>query len=88
MNNWADALSNTQPFNVQFPKLGDPCQRCHLYPSTTHWMGAGGFLDYTHGFYQLWCTRCVLEAQLKFALASALRVPRLLLRLAKLRLIP
>lgn len=69
------------------PKIGDPCQNCGKRPSTKQWIGDGGALAMTHGFYKLWCDVCVLTAQLKHARAQAKKIPDLerLLRNAKRR---
>lgn len=68
--------------NSTTSKLGDLCQKCRKRPSTTQWVGDGGALAYTHGFYELWCDVCVLTEQLKHARATARRIPVLERKLA------
>lgn len=74
-NSWGDTYTP--------PKLGDPCQKCRKRPSTHSWIGDGGGLALSHGFYQLWCDVCVFTEQLKHAKAAARRVPVLERKLAR-----
>jgi len=51
---------------------------------TTKWYGEGGVLAISHGFFRMWCERCIIEEQLKYALAQAERIPGLRTELAEL----
>lgn len=62
----------------------DKCRRCKEYPATHKWCGTGGALALTHGFYEMWCERCVTEVQLAHAKERAKEVIRLETELTKL----
>lgn len=53
------------------------CQKCNKYNATIKWVGEGGVLDFTHGFYQEWCKQCALKEQIKHCEKAAKRLPRL-----------
>lgn len=82
----SDSVINAQEAaigTITVPRLGDPCQRCRKRPSTTNWVGEGGWLAQTHGFSQLWCDVCVLAEQLKYARKLARKIPSIERKLAK-----
>ena len=59
-------------------KEGEPCVNCGKHPGTVKWLGENaGAIDLIHGFYQWWCRRCALEAQLAYARKQAARIPDL-----------
>ena len=55
------------------------CGKCGQYPGTQVW--TEGALAYVHGAYQMWCERCVLDAQIAHAERAADQLP--VLRLAR-----
>ena len=65
-------------------RLGTPCENCGIRPGTVQWVGEGGMLAVTHGWYSMWCERCVLEAQLAYARRRAAEIPELTKKLAAL----
>lgn len=50
------------------------CQNCSQREGTVKW---GDILAVTHGFGQMWCLRCVLEAQIAHAEERAAALPDL-----------
>lgn len=61
---------------------GKTCAHCGKHPAAMPWIGEGGVLEWTHGFYAWWCNCCMLKAQLQFARKQARRVERLEAQLA------
>ena len=61
------------------------CDNCHKHEATVEWVGDGGILDHMHGFYKMWCERCTIKAQLKYAREQAARIPELEKEYAKFR---
>lgn len=51
------------------------CENCGKRKGTERWVGDGGMLIITHGFYSMWCPRCVARAQLRRALSRTLQIP-------------
>ena len=73
----------------RWPRLGtipdgQACVHCQTGLATTHWVGDVGGLALSHGFYEYWCDRCMVTAQLEAARASAARIGDLEKRLASL----
>jgi hypothetical protein len=66
------------------PPVGQTCQNCSKHPATKWWTGEGGMIGAVHGFYQAWCDRCVVVAQLEHAKAAAKRVKELERELKKI----
>jgi|WetSurMetagenome_2_1015567.scaffolds.fasta_scaffold00469_7 hypothetical protein len=60
------------------------CQKCNQREATIIW-AAAGIMDYIHGMSQLWCARCVLEEQLRYAEKCAENVDKLKADLKLLR---
>lgn len=50
---------------------GTKCENCGLRDATICWVGEGGGLDWSHGFWQPWCELCAKEAQLVHAEEAA-----------------
>lgn len=61
------------------------CQHCNKHKGTQNWVGEGGFLEFSHGMYQVWCQCCILKAQLKYAKKRADQVQILEQKLKKLK---
>lgn len=61
------------------------CQNCNKRKGTETWVGEGSMLNFTHGYYQMWCKICCLEAQLEHAKKLADTIPKLTEELEKLR---
>jgi hypothetical protein len=62
---------------------GGSCQKCHKHKATNRWIGDGGMLAYSHGFWEWWCECCVIKAQLKYAEEAAAKLKDLKAKLAK-----
>lgn len=60
------------------------CVRCHRVAPLQIWVGEGGIMGYVHGAYQMWCERCIVEAQLEHALRADEGIPTLKARLKEL----
>jgi hypothetical protein len=59
-----------------------PCENCGSRLGTEIW-SPGGTIAYVHGMFSLWCTVCVLEAQLKHAREQAALIPDLQAKLVE-----
>lgn len=53
------------------------CANCEVHEGTVKWVGTGGYLALSHGFYQLWCELCCARAQLKYAEDQAMEIHKL-----------
>ncbi len=60
------------------------CANCKQRPGTKKWVGEGGALALSHGFYAMWCEVCVLTAQLEHARSRVAEIPKMEARLAEL----
>lgn len=60
------------------------CANCHIRPGTVDWVGENGMAGYIHGWFEKWCERCVLEAQIAYAELRAASLPGLRERLEEL----
>ena len=49
------------------------------------WIGEGGWLAQSHGFYEMWCDFCATEAQLEYAQRMSANIPELEAKMATLR---
>jgi hypothetical protein len=54
-----------------------PCEKCGKHPGTQKWLGDGGALAYSHGFWSWWCVCCALKAQIEYGEEIAARLPKL-----------
>lgn len=63
------------------PKL---CANCGEREGTIQWLGQGGMLALTHGFYSMWCEVCATRAQLVYAEERAAAIPELQRKLQEL----
>jgi len=70
-------------FNEIYP-LPEICANCHERPATTRWVGEGGSLALSHGFYSGWCNLCVAKKQLEHAEQRAALIPELKAEIARL----
>lgn len=43
------------------------CDNCKEHIATTKWVGDGGTLALSHGWYSWWCECCMLKAQIQHA---------------------
>ena len=59
------------------------CTHCNIREGTQQWIGEGGMLAVSHGFYQLWCEVCVFGAQVAYAEEQAKSIPALKAKLAE-----
>ena len=66
------------------PPRGMTCQNCAARPADSWWVGEGGTLAATHGYYAAWCERCIISEQLRVARELAARIPGLEKKLAEL----
>lgn len=57
------------------------CANCKHHEATQRWVGEGGALAMTHGFYEMWCEGCVLRKQIDHAEHLIARLPDLKRRL-------
>lgn len=57
------------------------CANCGKRPGTIRW---GAELSLSHGWVQMWCERCAVEAQIKHAEERAAALPELRTRLGEL----
>jgi hypothetical protein len=64
---------------------GAMCAKCEKHKATEKWVGEGGWLAATHGMIQYWCKCCVLEEQLEYAKDQAKEIPKLKLRIKKVK---
>lgn len=60
------------------------CDNCHRRPGTIQWVGEGGLLAVTHGWYKMWCEICVVTARIKYAEKYIEQLPELYQKLADL----
>lgn len=63
--------------------MTQPCANCGKRPGTIQWVGEGGALALTHGWYAMWCEVCCLEAQIKYAEDLTAKIPTLKEELAQ-----
>lgn len=70
--------------NIVDPPEHHICSNCHERPGTIQWVGEGGFLALSHGWYQWWCEVCATKAQIEYAKARAAVIPDLEAKLAEL----
>ena len=81
-----ELLNNSTTLSTLRPKqVGDPCEHCRKRPSTMQWIGEGGWLAQSHGFYEMWCDFCATEAQLEYAQRMSANIPELEAKMATLR---
>lgn len=66
------------------PPMKQTCQNCNERPADSWWVGEGGTLAATHGFYAAWCMRCIVTEQLRYAKQLAATIPELEKQLAEL----
>lgn len=59
------------------------CANCQKRLGTIDWVGEGGTLAFSHGFYVKWCEVCALEEQIKHAEERAAILPELRAQLAE-----
>jgi hypothetical protein len=62
---------------VETPGRKSLCACCHKRPGTKRWVGEGGAMALSHGFYEMWCEGCVLRKQIEHAQERAAAIPDL-----------
>ena len=40
------------------------CANCNKREGSDVYVGNSGMMGYVHGFYQIWCKKCIYEAQM------------------------
>jgi hypothetical protein len=63
---------------------GEICSNCETRSATEIWVGTGGDLALSHGFYSKWCKRCCLVAQIEHIEKVTGRLPELKRELAEI----
>lgn len=52
------------------------CANCNKREGSDVYVGNSGMMGYVHGFYQIWCKKCIYEAQIEFLENELKRIPR------------
>ena len=61
------------------------CQNCKKRPGAEKYVGEGGTLAYSRGWFQNWCKLCVLEAQLIHARERSDAIPSIIAEINELK---
>lgn len=78
-----EAIQRAQAAQIMTQTNPTTCQKCGKRPGTERF--ATDQTAFTHGWVQMWCVICVLEAQIKHAKERARKLPAMERKLARLK---